>query len=282
MPSAESLAHHQRRAGLYLSCLAPALDALAARGQPQGQAARLGDAAINAANSTARHNRAMGALFTAMRAGTPAGNTVRLGDKGDGSAASREEARQRQSWLNRGHIPDVIRFGGRTDLFEVKCYTPFRASRGALGRGSAAHGGAASASDGHFIAFGNTEEHLITTVLGHAARGDGRALDRTTGVGRVDAKDGHYADALAKGHGVYLLVFESTGAMSAGVIRLLRSLAAAAKRPEVQDTTIYGAGRASPRTFYRHHLAAISSAIARADAQTVLRHATDLALRTVM
>ena len=69
--------------------------------------------------------------------------------------------------------------------------------------------------------------------------------------------------------------------MSAGVVRLLRSLAAAAKRPEVQDTTIYGAGRASPKTFYRHHLAAISSAIARADAQTILRHATDLALRTV-
>ena len=42
-----------------------------------------------------------------------------------------------------------------------------------------------------------------------------------------------------------------------------------------------GGGRASPKTFYRHHLAANSSAIARADAQTVLRHATDLALRTV-
>ena len=141
-----------------------------------------------------------------------------------------------------------------------------------------------SFTEGSFTLYGigDTEEHLITTVLGHAARGDGSALDRTTGVGRVNAKDGHYADALAKGHGVYLLVFESTGAMSASVIRLLRSLAAAAKRPEVQDTTIYGAGRASPRTFYRHHLAAISSAIARADAQTVLRHATDLALRTVM
>ena len=50
---------------------------------------------------------------------------------------------------------------------------------------------------------------------------------------------------------------------------------AAAKRPEVQDTIVYGAGRASPKTFFRHHLAAISSAIARADAQTVLRHATD-------
>ena len=67
---------------------------------------------------------------------------------------------------------------------------------------------------------------------------------------------------------------------------MLRSLAAAAKRPEVQDTTIYGAGRASPKTFYRHprrHPPAISSAIAiaRADAQTILRHATDLTLRTV-
>ena len=33
---------------------------------------------------------------------------------------------------------------------------------------------------------------------------------------------------------------------------------------------------------YRHHLAAISSAIARADAQTVLRHATDLAAQTIL
>ena len=35
------------------------------------------------------------------------------------------------------------------------------------------------------------------------------------------------------------------------------------------------------KTFYRHRLAAISSAIQRTDAQTVLRLATDLALSTV-
>ena len=122
---------------------------------------------------------------------------------------------------------------------------------------------------------------MFVVQAAHTGDPDGPALDRAAGIRRVDAKDGHYADAISKGHGVYLLVCESTGAMSAGVIRLLRSLAAASKRPEVQDTTIYGAGRASPKTFYRHHLAAISSAIQRADAQTILRLATDLALSTV-
>ena len=175
----ESLAIAQRRAGLYLSCLAPSLDARAAQGQIVSQATRLGDDALNSANCTARHNRALGAIYTALKAGTPAGNTIRLGDKGDGSAASREEARQRQKYLNANHVPDIIRFGGRVDLFEVKCYTPFRTSRQSLGHGSARRGGAASTADGHFIAMGNTEEHLITIVLGHPARGDpdGPALD---------------------------------------------------------------------------------------------------------
>ena len=46
-----------------------------------------------------------------------------MGDKGDGSAASREEAKQRQKYLNAHHIPDVIRFGGR---IEIKCYPLLR------------------------------------------------------------------------------------------------------------------------------------------------------------
>ena len=46
-------------------------------------------------------------------------------------------------------------------LYEVKCYTPFPGTRGALGRGSQKSGGKASATEGHHLAFGNTEEKLL-------------------------------------------------------------------------------------------------------------------------
>ena len=61
---------------------------------------------------------------------------------------------------------------------------------GALGRGSTAKGGAPSTTDGHFIAFGNTEEHLRAKVLGVHARGSPSEgpLRRDTGLGWVSAK----------------------------------------------------------------------------------------------
>ena len=60
---------------------------------------------------------------------------------------------------------------------------------------------APSTSDGHTFAFGNTLEKLRRDVLGLAARGEpgDRPLDRHTGLGRVDARDGDYADAQSKG-----------------------------------------------------------------------------------
>ena len=77
---------------------------------------------------------------------------------------------------------------------------------------------------------------------------------------------GQYSDALAKGNIVHLLAAESTGALSAMFVKLLKHLDAAAKSPHGHDHTVYGTGRASPHSFFRHHLAAISSAIKRADA----------------
>ena len=77
---------------------------------------------------------------------------------------------------------------------------------------------------------------------------------------------GHYSDAIAKGHGVHLLVTESSGAMSAPLVAILRALAQCVKLPDACDTTVYGSSRAAPRSFYPHHLAAISAAIVQADA----------------
>ena len=70
-------------------------------------------------------------------------------------------------------------------------------------------------------------------------------LDRVSGDGWVAAKDGDYADALAKGHTVILLVTESTGAFSADLDRVLRQLARTARASGSIDHTPYGTSRAS-------------------------------------
>ena len=44
------------------------------------------------------------------------------------------------------------------------------------------------------------------------------------------------------------------------------------------DSTQYGLGRASPQSFFQHHLAAVSCAIVRTDALTIRNHAASLAV----
>ena len=48
----------------------------------------LGDAAINAANQTNRHNEGLATVYTALLCAAPASSPVRLGDKGDGTPLS--------------------------------------------------------------------------------------------------------------------------------------------------------------------------------------------------
>ena len=97
----------QRRLGLYLSALSVPLDACEMRGMRVTQHDRLGDAAINTANATHRHNEGLNAIYTAMRCASTATNPVRLGDKGDGTPGTKAEAKQRHAHLNEGHIPDI-------------------------------------------------------------------------------------------------------------------------------------------------------------------------------
>ena len=151
----------------------------------------------------------------------------------------------------------------------------------ALFGGSRRCGGAASTTDGNSFAFGNTLEWLLAVVLGKKARGapTDPPLDRRTGLGRVDATPGHYRDALAKGNIVHLLATESTGALSRPVILLLKTLAKATQGTAGHDSTQYGLGRASPQSFFPHHLAAISSAIVRADALSIRNNAASLAFQ---
>ena len=91
-------------------------------------------------------------------------------------------------------MPDFIRFGVPPHLYELKVYTCFN-QRVALGRGSAAKGGAPSTAEGHVYAFGCTEEDLRKLVYGLKQIGapDDDTYDRTTGLSFVAAANGQYA-----------------------------------------------------------------------------------------
>ena len=91
--------------------------------------------------------------------------------------------------------------------------------------------------------------------------------------------DHDYADAQSRGHRVTLLVAESTGALSPTFARALRVLASQATAPTTHDSTVYGTSRASPSSFYDHHLTALSAAIAGADAETVLHAAAVMSFK---
>ena len=84
---------------------------------------------------------------------------------------------------------------------------------------------------------------------------------------------------LSRGVGVTLLLAKTTGALGASFMATLRVLAKQSRLPGAADLTQYGEGRASPKTFLTHHVAAISTAIQSADAHTVLTAASTRALR---
>ena len=61
------------------------------------------------------------------------------------------------------------------------------------------------------------------------------------------------------------------GALADLLRRALRELDKHSRLRTTHDSTVYGVGRASPRTFLAHHVAAHSSAVVMADAITVSR-----------
>ena len=172
-------------------------------------------------------------------------------------------------------MPDIIE--GTTTLYEFKCKTPFKPTP-ALGLGSHTCGGAPSTADGHFIAMGNTEEDTIKKVLGLQAIGapGEHAFDRMTGLGRVHAHEGDYADARRKRLFVFLVLVESTGAVCSRGVSLLRHLSKQVRRAGHRDGTVYGLARHSTRSFFTHHLTAMSSAAKRGDALILENSAASL------
>ena len=229
---------------------------------------RLGDAAINDANATKRHDTGLKAIFTAIKAGSS--ERVILGDRGDGSPAAKAEAKRRYAHINSTTIPDAIRFSTPPTCYEHKDFTPFLLHP-ALGHGSQRNGGAPSRADGYLYAFGSTEEHARKKAYGLKQRGapTDRPFNRSTGFGYVAACNGSYSDAIAKRNPAVLVGTESTGALMPGLIFLLHVLAKNIKRGIAQDTTVYGTARVSPKAFFAHHVAEIAAAVVFADALTI-------------
>ena len=188
------------------------------RGVNVGQSDRLGDTAINEANATTRHNAVKRCIYNARAAVATA--TVCLGDKGS-TTQSRMEASRRFEMYNKGHVPDIIEIDAIDTLYEVKCWTPIRKFQ-ALGHGSTKKGGkkggAVSTNEGSHIALGGTAESARHLTLGlqaarHGGPGALRSRHRRRLRGRARRHAGHYADALAKGRQVVLIVVETTGAV---------------------------------------------------------------------
>ena len=136
----------QRRLGLYISALAAPLNESERRGDVVTQHERLGDQAINGSNASHRHAVGLRATYDAFRAVLVAAQQrccLQLGDRGDGTATGKAEARQRFAHLNAGHVPDMIRHGTPAWLYEFKCFTwAVLWTSASLGNGSQKGGGA--------------------------------------------------------------------------------------------------------------------------------------------
>ena len=149
------------------------------------------------------HNSTLYATYHAIKAVIPPGAppparprcALRDCDRGDGSPASKETARQRWAHVNAGHVADIARLGSPPHAYELKVYTPYNQTV-ALGLvGSERNGGAPSTAEGHIHAFGCTEAKLCKLVFGLKQVGirDDAPYDRVTGAGFVAACNWQYA-----------------------------------------------------------------------------------------
>ena len=236
-----------------------------ARGKGISQSDRLGDSAINSSNATTRHNGVNRCVYNARAA--VATGTLKLGNKGDGSARARGEAARKFDMFNNGHVPDIVEIDAIDTLYETKCWTACKEKQ-TMGHGSAKKGGAYSEIEGSHIGFGGTAEHARSPPHPRmrAARGraDQRPFDHATGTGYVARHRGHYHDALSHHRHVAIVLVETTGAVHPDTVRLACSTRGTTRHaPRATPTARFTARPAQPRArsnFYAHHLRLISLA----------------------
>ena len=245
----------QRRLGLAISDLAPIVLDLARVGVTMDS---LGDDVIGdpKVDNAAPHNAALMVWHEAAVAKSV--HSVVLGDKTN---------KEVYDIYNVGHVVDLAETlmgdGGGDLCVELKCYSSIIAAGASLDSGVTPHG------DTH--AFGNVEEGLIRTVMGVLGREGDRPWDPAAGAGKVAAHSGDYADALAKGNTVALIIHNLFGGFAPGAVAYLRRLAArAGDRTEHRGSLDF-------TTFYAQRL---SAAVVTADARRcrrILGHLRDRA-----
>ena len=168
---------------------------------------------------------------------------------------------------------------------EVKAVSPLTATHHA---GVGGRYGGTPEDVGHYIGFGNTEEHLRWQNLGCKAKGIPAhgPLDHQTGKGWVQGfgapdpsaaseqrrQGADYYDAIyVKNNRVYLWVVECFGGICpAGLVELRRM----GRLPATtRDGTRYGSNPSSPRCYLTHHVQRISAAVVVSDATHILEQA---------
>ena len=193
------------------------------------------------------------------------------GDKNGGSRVPVEERGQRHATANATHVPDAVRYSATPECYEFKSITPFHPDTNTGSRGGV------STSEGDRFAFGNTEENEARNIFGVEGRDSHLTTrDRRTGLGVVLPKQGYYGDGLAKGHHVSHLHTETTGALAAPLLSVIRTLHKATKPAAANDSTVYGSSRSSTHSFTLHHVACVSSAILRENTVYITTAATRL------
>ena len=148
---------------------------------------------------------------------------------------------------NKGHVPDIIEIDAVDTLYEVKCWTPITDQK-VPGAGARLDEEGRRRLDQRGLAH-RLRRHPGERAPPHprlqAARHGGpeAPFDHATGVGYVAGHTGHYADALAKGRQVVLIVVETTGAVHPDAIGMLYGWHAEARVEGCLDRTVYGASR---------------------------------------
>jgi hypothetical protein len=110
------------------------------------------------------------------------------------------------------------------------------------------------------LGFGCTEERLLHITIGCKERGDPsqRTFSHTTGEGWVQAKEGHYDDAIhTKHNSVKVMIFDDLGGATPGTAKIIKDLAKNASGKGARDATDYMYGETHykmllPTPLHRH------------------------------
>ena len=124
-------------------------------------------------------------------------------------------------------------------LYETKCYSQL-ITVVSLGKGQTGTGGKPSTAMGHSVGFGCTEECLLYMTIGCKERGDPSqgTFSHDTGEGWVQAKEGHYHDAIHTKHNtVKVMIFDDLGGATPGTAKTIKGLAKNALGKGARDAT---------------------------------------------